>query len=286
MKHTNQDPQLLKFGDGNQKLKGQGIATFSIPSGYTCPGAHLCHAKFDRKLSKIVDGPNATHRCYMASLEAAFGTVRRLTDYNFDLLRKAKTIDGMVELINDSLPAFGYRTIRVHTGGDFFSEDYFLAWMRAAKENPRRLFYAYTKSINFWVKHVGDIPKNFVLTASRGGKYDHLIDEFVLREALVVFHPEDAKRLKLRIDHDDSLARNPRVKRFAILLHGGQAKGSEGSEAIKRMKSEGVQFAYGRASRQGRSTKPKKEVLTVSEKVFDMMKQSKSEPNPKLDAKA
>lgn len=246
----NKDPQLLKFGEGNQKLKGQGIATFALPSGFTCPGAHLCKARFDRKLNKTVDGPAATHRCYMASLEAAFATLRRHVDHNWDLLKQARTMDAMADLIHDSLPAFGWKIIRVHTGGDFFNEDYFLAWMKVARENPRRVFYAYTKSVNYVVKHLAEVPKNFVVTCSRGGKYDHLIDEFNLREAVVVFHPDEAKAMKLKIDHDDSLARNPRIRKFALLIHGMQAKGSPGSEATKRLRAEGIEYSYGRASRQ------------------------------------
>jgi hypothetical protein len=39
---------LLKFGIGNAKL-GKAIHTFTLPSGYTCPGAEKCLSRFDRR---------------------------------------------------------------------------------------------------------------------------------------------------------------------------------------------------------------------------------------------
>lgn len=91
------------------------------------------------------------------------------------------------------------------------------------------------------------MPDNFVLTASYGGKWDNLIEPNKLRSAVVVFHPDEAERLGLEIDHDDSHARNPHGGDFALLLHNpSQKSGSEASAAIKRMKAENVQFSYSR----------------------------------------
>ena len=83
-----------------------------------------------------------------------------------------------------------------------------------------------------------------VLTASRGGEEDHLIDKHNLREAIVVMHPDEAKALGLELDHDDSLARDPSVTKFALLIHGTQPTGSDASDALKRMRKEGIKFSY------------------------------------------
>ena len=48
----------------------------------------------------------------------------------------------------------------------------FHAHIKLCKENPSVEFWAYTKSLNYWVNRINDIPKNLVLTASRGGKQD------------------------------------------------------------------------------------------------------------------
>jgi hypothetical protein len=84
------------------------------------------------------------------------------------------------------------------------------------------------------------------LTASRGGREDHLIDQYNLREAVVVYSEAEAKKLGYEIDHDDSHAADPtkRNQSFALLIHGIQPKGSKASESIKKLKADGVEFAY------------------------------------------
>jgi len=235
----------LSFGLDNSKLPAD-TAAFSLPAGYTCPGACDCLAWFDRDRMKIVDGPKAQYRCFAASMEAAFSTVRKAVDNNLALLKQAKTEAGMASLIDMSLPARRFSAIRVHADGDFFSQAYFLAWMRVARENPQRVFYAYTKNLPVWVRNRDKVPDNFVLTASQGGKWDAMIEGNGLRKAVVVYHPDEAFSLGLEIDHDDSHARRADGRDFALLLHGTQPKDSEAAAALKRMRDEGVEFSYSR----------------------------------------
>lgn len=243
---TGTDSNILYFGTDNAKLQKQHTATFSIPAGHTCPGAKDCMAYFDRDKKKVVDGKHQQYRCFAASMEATFRSVRDSVDRNHRLLLEAKTTERMAALLDMSLPAKRYHRIRVHVDGDFFSGAYFLAWMEVARRNPDRLFYAYTKSIHLWVKYMALVPENFVLTASRGSKFDHLIDKHDLRHAVVVMHPDEAEAMGLEIDHDDSHARDPDVQSFALLIHGTQPAGSEASAAIKRLKQEGIAFSYSR----------------------------------------
>ena len=78
------------------------------------------------------------------------------------------------------------------------------------------------------------------LTASYGGTHDHLIEEFNLRSAKVVFSEAEAAELGLEIDHDDSHAAvTPRDNSFALLIHGTQPKGSAASVALKELKGQG-----------------------------------------------
>lgn len=235
----------LKFGKGNAKLDKQ-IYTFSIPSGHTCPGACQCLAKADRKTGRIKDGLKQQFRCFSASAEAAFPTVRDSRWRNLDLLKKAKTTAKMRDLILESIPKKAEK-IRIHVGGDFFSQAYFDAWVKVAEARPNMLFYAYTKSIPYWANRLVHIPGNMELTASEGGKHDHLINDLGLRTAKVVLHPKEAKKHKLKLDHDDQHAMgNKGDKSFALLIHGMQRKGSEASDAIKRLKEEEVEYAYSR----------------------------------------
>ena len=235
----------LSFNLKNVKLKKTGTAAFSLPAGYTCPGACDCLAWFDRDTNKLKDGPKAEFRCFAASLEAAFPSVRKSVDRNLAILKEEKTVANMTEKIMMSLPAIAkFPNIRVHADGDFYNQSYFLAWMETARLSPDRLFYAYTKNLPVWVKYRACVPENFVLTASEGGKWDSLIAKHKLRKATVVYHPDEAEALGLEIDHDDSHARSLDGKDFALLLHGMQPKGSDASAALKRMRTEEIKYSY------------------------------------------
>jgi hypothetical protein len=220
----------LFFGLGNAKLS-TAIATFALPAGYACPGANECLCKSDRFTGKITDGPESRFRCFSAMNEARATTVRNARWRNFELLQKAKTVQGMANLINASLPAF-VNYVRLHVSGDFFSETYFLAWLNVALANPKITFYTYTKSLAFLVKYKTRLPANLRIVASKGGKFDSLIAQHNLVSAEVVFSPEEARRKGLDIDHDDSLAIKA-DKSFALLLHGTQPVKSLANEAWK-----------------------------------------------------
>lgn len=208
----------LTFGKGNKKL-GTDIYTFSLPAGHTCPGAKACLARADKKTGKITDGKKQEFRCFSASMEWR-SNVRETRWRNLEGL-KGLSRRQMYELLCEWMP--NAQIVRIHVGGDFFSEAYFLAWCDVAKAFPFIRFYAYTKSLPYWVEHKDEIPQNLRLTASRGGKWDHLINEHHLKTATVVFSLEEALALGLEIDHDDSHAYNS-DKSFGLLLHGTQPK--------------------------------------------------------------
>lgn len=223
---------MLKFGQGNAKV-GKDIATFSLPAGYTCLGANECLAMANKKTGKIKDGPNTQFRCFSATTEAIYSQVRKARWYNLELLKKSKSLQEMITLIQTSLPPA--KIVRIHVSGDFFSERYFLAWVEVAKNNPHVIFYAYTKALNLWVRHKNELPSNFRLTASKGGKFDSLIEEHDLTYAQVVFSEDEAAKLNLELDHDDSLAIQNTVS-FGLLLHGSQPKGTNAAKAWQSIK--------------------------------------------------
>lgn len=225
----------LTFGQGNAKLDKR-IATFSLPSGFSCPGASECLSRANRQTGNISDGQNTVFRCFSASQEALFPNVRKARWNNLEAL-KGLSSDQMADIIDSSLPL--NIIIRLHVAGDFFSQAYFDAWLEVAKRNPEKLFYAYTKSLPYWIARKGQIPSNLKLNASFGGKFDHLISEHKLKFAKVVFSVSEAKALKLEIDHDDSHAFTQN-KSFALLLHGTQAQGSEASKALSALRVLGL----------------------------------------------
>ena len=255
---------MLKFSKANAKTEAlkqvpelgvyltdkRKIYSLDLLSGYSCPFAKKCLSKAvvqDNGKRKIRDGKHTEFRCFSASQEVQYTNVYNSRKHNFDILRKL-SCGEMVDMMSQSLPT-NAGIVRIHVAGDFFSQQYMEAWYTVALLNPSVLFYAYTKSLRYWLA-INEFPilHNFVLTASYGGRGDHLIDEFGLRSSKVVFSEAEAAELGLEIDHDDSHAARPSMRNqdFALLIHGTQPKGTEAAEALKLLKKNKVKHSYSR----------------------------------------
>lgn len=222
------------------------IMHLSLPSGHTCPAALECLSKAHIDTGKITDGKDTRFRCYAAMQEARHKHVRKQRWQNFLLLKQKSRKQMFIKLLNSLKPHHDRYIknhhqrpiIRAHVGGDFFNKSYFLAWMDLARHYAPTWFYAYTKRIDLWTDNLNVIPSNFELNASRGGKFDHLIDEHKLKSAEVVFSYDEAKQKGLELDHDDSKAYT-RGPSFGQLIHGTQPAESEASKALTLLKLSG-----------------------------------------------
>lgn len=256
---------MVKFSNANAKIEalsqvaelsqylsdGREVYSFDLLSGWSCPFADQCMSRAvvgDDGKRKIKDGKNTQFRCFSASQEVQYTNVYNLRNDNFQELRHM-TEDEMYNTISASLPSDA-GIVRIHVAGDFFNMIYMRVWVRIAIANPNTLFYAYTKSLRYWLDIKGCMPQNIIFTASRGGREDYLIALHNLREAVVVFSEEQAAELGLEIDHDDSHAARPslRDKSFALLIHGTQPKDSEASKALQVLKKNNVKHSYSRKS--------------------------------------
>ena len=187
------------------------------------------------------------YRCYAASDEAKSPQVRAARHWNFELLRR-ETEHEMFRRIQASLPKKA-KIIRIHVSGDFFNQKYFNAWCKVAMRNKDILFYAYTKSLKYWTDYNQYlVPKNLKLTASWDHSNQLLIKQHKLKFARVVFSEEEAAKLGLEIDHDDSHAYEG-DKSFALLLHGTQPKGTMAAKAKNKLVTSGVKHSYGKRNR-------------------------------------
>ena len=234
---------LLTFGEPNAKLKKMlkelslKLKTFTLPAGHTCPGAKDCLSRANRETGKIQDGPDTEFRCFAASAEATYPSLRNMVWRNFELIKATlkNSVDACADLICESLPK-KFDIMRVHVGGDYFNVKYLQAWIEVAKRNPDKIFYSYSKSLHFFKQFA--LPENLVLTASRGGKYDDMIDLHGWKEALVVYSEQEAIDKGLEIDHDDTHAAFGKDN-FALLIHGTQPKGSAASVALSKLRRQG-----------------------------------------------
>lgn len=246
-------PAIAKYLQGKRK-----VYSFDLLSGHTCPYAKDCLSKAVRfedeetgkVRTKIVDGPDILHRCFSASQEAIFPSLYNLRAGNGDMILEAAAKFGAESVSQHLLAAMPKNAgvVRIHVGGDFKVRSYFEGWIMVAKSRPDILFYAYTKSLPFWLKNMEKIPANFVLTASRGGHRDDLIAKHNLREAVVVGSEAEAAALNLPIDHDDSHAANPDTRNhsFALLIHGPQPAGSKASKDKVKLKGVGSYHRKGK----------------------------------------
>ncbi|MEG1543368.1 MAG: hypothetical protein RR382_02425 [Tannerellaceae bacterium] len=223
--------KIPRFGKGNAKLY-RNVATFTLPAGVTCPGALECKACADCTTGKIKDGAKQVFRCYAAGCEARFTSLRRRIWHNysclFDSEGNIKSTDEMSDLLcdaisNDDIVA-DCNAIRIHIGGDFFCQSYFDAWLEVARQHPELLFYAYTKSLPFWINRLDVIPDNMILTASIGGKWDSLINVYELKKCKVFRTEALAVKAGYPVEpkfEPDSFAMHAEPHQFGLVLHGG-----------------------------------------------------------------
>ena len=234
---------LNKWLDRKIAGKKAKVYSFSILSGVDCPFAKLCKSraiiKEDGKRS-IKDGVHTKFRCFSATQEMQYEEVYNNRKHNHDIVHSYDNSVDLAHAIVDAIPEDA-GVIRIHIAGDFFSEVYFKAWILVSIMRPDVLFYAYTKSLKYWVSNKSWIPENFVLTASRGGSSDAMIRRHKLRSAKVVFSEKEANKYGLEIDDDDSTACDPskRNESFALLIHGTQPAGSEASKALQKLLKRG-----------------------------------------------
>lgn len=253
---------MLRFSEANAKTvslyKVKGIAPYleggrkvyslDLSAGYSCPGAKDCLSRAvprddDPTRFTIQDGPHCQFRCFSASAEVQYHATRKLRRHNFDCLRKMSGPKQCYRLLADSLPP-NCGVLRYHVSGDFFKLAYLHGALMLAQERRDVLFYGYTKSLRYLQiipmlspeRGIVNCQANFLLTASRGGKYDHLIEPLRVREAKVVFSEDEANGLP--IDHDDSHAATVGGS-FALLLHGTQPAGSDAAKALRKLGGKG-----------------------------------------------
>jgi len=169
------------------------VYEINLPAGHTCPFAKDCKVLVDRYTGKF-DVVGKKFRCYASSAER-FPSVRNHRWDNFERLKNGEPI-----IIPDTATH-----IRIHGSGDFFSQEYFDSWLSVCKNNPKVKFWAFTKSIQYWVNRIDLIPDNLELTASKGSMQDELIDRYNLNYA-EVFQSEEEVPPHMPIDYDDSLA--------------------------------------------------------------------------------
>ena len=108
---------------GNKKLD-KSILIFNLPPGKSCKNCKSCY-----------------DTCYARKAYRQYPNVRKAWDYNLSQAKNGNFVRSIISELNGTTK----NSIRIHSAGDFFSQEYINAWHRIIKQFPNKQFYAYTK---------------------------------------------------------------------------------------------------------------------------------------------
>lgn len=151
------------------RLFNFGIPALETPDGKrTCPFAGSC-AKF----------------CYAQKGAYSWGNVKPAFKARYMLTKDENFVEIMVEEIKKKKMEY----LRVHDSGDYYSRGYIAKWLEVMKRLPEVRFYSYTKSHSLFEGL--DLPENFDMIKSVGGKHDDRINPETDRHAFIFDSKEE-----------------------------------------------------------------------------------------------
>ena len=156
----------MKLLTQNSKLKKTSIENnmrvlnFSLPAYKTITGKTVC--PFAKDCVKY---------CYAQKGNYRYPSVVKGLNNRYELSKTADFIPQMNATIILERPTH----VRIHDSGDFYSIEYLQKWVQIANDNKGVIFYAYTKSIKFFIDGL-KLPKNLKIIFSEGSKTDNLIN--------------------------------------------------------------------------------------------------------------
>jgi hypothetical protein len=190
---------MLSFA--NTKLKRDGIASFSLPAGKTCPGKGEC-----------------AKGCYAMSGFFLMPSVKKAYEANWAATNSDTFVAEMVsEIIKKKA-----LVIRIHASGDFYSLIYLNKWLAIVQACPSVKFYAYTKMIPLFRGR--PLPDNFTVIFSEGGKWDDQIDTASDRHARVFPTLAALKRAKYADVTTNDIRATGKNPRIGLVYHGSELK--------------------------------------------------------------
>lgn len=190
--------ELRRIGAWNWTLpawvakRSDGVAVLVCPAAGAC--VKVCYARngtylfpnvkaaHTRNLEMVMDDLGG----WMTAMLNEVGRLKPTGTPHLPDLPRDHLHPDVAALLDEGAPL-----VRIHDSGDFFSEEYLLAWLGIAQMTPRVLFYAYTKEVALMKRAATDAaPTNFLWVYSMGGKQDPLVDRDTDRHADVF--PDEA----------------------------------------------------------------------------------------------
>lgn len=160
----------LKWSKGNSKLNKDNGGAYNIV-GFGIPASHIFVDKDGVRKSTCPSALACVDVCYARQGAYLWKSVYKAREFNLN----ESLEDTFVErAIADLLRMKKADTIRIHDSGDFYSKNYYDKWCQIARAFPKKIFYAYTKSLD--IDLFSDKPDNLKITQSLGGRHDNLVN--------------------------------------------------------------------------------------------------------------
>ena len=180
------------------------IFNFSIPAYKTKEGKITC--PFAKECVKYCYAQKGNY--------TRFPVVQELMEEKY----KISKTNTFIPLMNEEIRKKKATHIRIHDSGDFYSPQYLNKWVDIAKQNTNVIFYAYTKSIKFFVNGLL-LPKNMKVIFSEGSKTDNLINVNKHRHARIFKSKELLQAAGYINASDNDLQAITSNKRVGLVYH-------------------------------------------------------------------
>ena len=196
MKKTSAANNVALFNFGTPALR-------SVTGLITCPNAGLC----------AVD-------CYARQGSFNYPNVKNAYEQRLEISLTA----DFVPLMNNEIRFERIRNkgkqviIRIHDSADYYSEAYFDKWLTIMRDNPDVQFYAYSKMVSLHKRT--ELPSNYTVIFSLGGKEDNLIDLDNDRHSRVFESLELFGSGYVNASNDDLMAISSLSTKIGLVYHG------------------------------------------------------------------
>jgi hypothetical protein len=217
------------------RSKDRKVANAVSPNGKQALIANTFGLPAGRQFSCSSTTATCEKVCYAGKLEKLYKSVKAVLIKNWELLKDADH-QTMVNLLNGMISDFrkdcekrnAEKLFRIHWDGDFFSQQYTLAWREVIKANPDIHFWVYTRvatsaqTLNgienlslYFSTDDDNIEVATILKQKHGVRLAYLADNFQLGQAKMkeitgkpgAKCPENAKRLPLISDEGSACVR-------------------------------------------------------------------------------
>jgi hypothetical protein len=162
---------------GNSKLDK--VLIFDLPAIKSCLNSTLC-----------------SKSCYALKAQKMYPNVRKWRDDNLSLAKQHPK--ALLFMIHMQLTSTKYTVCRIHSSGDFFSQEYVDLWYEIVKRFPKIKFYAYTKVdklLNF--RKLKSLPNFNLIPSLINGKLNFgpkpYVDQLVIDEGAFLCPAHDKK---------------------------------------------------------------------------------------------